>query len=123
MRGEVVGLNTLKLIKKNTSRIAFALGASDLLDALHRFYPLAATSPKLTPTPRGEEMSAGADLSHGNSTPANSPAVSTGTVNLQNPPAQKFMSMASSSAISQAPFSSPEAIIRFRANTESSPTG
>ena len=29
MRGEVVGLNTLKLIKKNTSGIAFALSASD----------------------------------------------------------------------------------------------
>jgi S1-C subfamily serine protease len=85
MRGEVVGLNTLKLIKKNTTGIAFALNACDLLDVLHRLYPLAATSPKLTPTPRGEEMSAGADLSHGNSTPANSPAVSTGTVNFAEP--------------------------------------
>ncbi len=35
MRGEVVGLNTLKLIKKNTTGIAFALSASDLLDVLH----------------------------------------------------------------------------------------
>jgi len=34
MRGEVVGLNTLKLIKKNTNGIAFALSASDLLDVL-----------------------------------------------------------------------------------------
>jgi S1-C subfamily serine protease len=42
MRGEVVGLNTLKLIKKNTNGIAFALSAGDLLDVLHRFYPLAA---------------------------------------------------------------------------------
>jgi len=42
MRGEVVGLNTLKLIKKNTTGIAFALSASDLLDVLHRFYPLTA---------------------------------------------------------------------------------
>jgi hypothetical protein len=38
-RGEVVGINTQKLVKKNVSGIGFALSATDLLDVLHRFYP------------------------------------------------------------------------------------
>jgi serine protease Do len=39
MRGEVVGMNTLKLVKKNTSGIGFALSGSDLLQVLSHFYP------------------------------------------------------------------------------------
>ncbi len=38
-RGEVIGINTQKLIKKNVTGIGFALSATDLLDVLHRFYP------------------------------------------------------------------------------------
>jgi serine protease Do len=38
-RGEVIGINTQKLIKKNVNGIGFALSATDLLDVLHRFYP------------------------------------------------------------------------------------
>jgi len=38
-RGEVIGVNTLKLIKKSVTGIGFALSASDVLDVLHRFYP------------------------------------------------------------------------------------
>jgi S1-C subfamily serine protease len=38
-RGEVIGINSQKLIKKNTNGIGFALSASNLLDVLHRFYP------------------------------------------------------------------------------------
>jgi serine protease Do len=38
-RGEVIGINTQKLIKKNTTGICFALSATDLLEVLHRFYP------------------------------------------------------------------------------------
>jgi serine protease Do len=38
-RGEVIGINTQKLIKKNVTGIGFALSASDLLNVLHRFYP------------------------------------------------------------------------------------
>ena len=38
-RGEVVGINTQKLIKKNVNGIGFALSSSDLLAVLHRFYP------------------------------------------------------------------------------------
>ncbi len=39
-RGEVIGLNTQKLIKKNVNGIGFALSSTDLLTVLHRFYPL-----------------------------------------------------------------------------------
>jgi serine protease Do len=38
-RGEVVGINSQKLIKKNVTGIGFALSASDLLAVLHHFYP------------------------------------------------------------------------------------
>jgi hypothetical protein len=38
-RGEVIGINTQKLIKKNVTGIGFALSASDLIEVLHRFYP------------------------------------------------------------------------------------
>ncbi|MBS1842642.1 MAG: trypsin-like peptidase domain-containing protein [Acidobacteria bacterium] len=39
MYGEAVGINTLKLVKKNTSGIGFALSATDLMTVLRRFYP------------------------------------------------------------------------------------
>lgn len=38
-RGEAIGLNTLKITKKNVTGIGFALSATDLLDVLQRFYP------------------------------------------------------------------------------------
>jgi len=38
-RGEVLGLNTLKVIRKNVTGIGFALSSSDLLAVLQRFYP------------------------------------------------------------------------------------
>ncbi len=38
-RGEVIGINTQKLIKKNVTGIGFSLSATDLLEVLHRFYP------------------------------------------------------------------------------------
>jgi S1-C subfamily serine protease len=38
-RGEVIGINTQKLIKKDVTGIGFALSSSDLLEVLHRFYP------------------------------------------------------------------------------------
>lgn len=40
-RGQVIGINTQKLIKKNVTGIGFALSATDLLNVLHRFYPSA----------------------------------------------------------------------------------
>ena len=46
-RGEVIGLNTLKLIKKNVNGIGFALSSADLLAVLRRFYP-AISAPVVT---------------------------------------------------------------------------
>lgn len=40
-RGEVIGINSQKLVKKNITGIGFALSATDLLEVLHRFYPTA----------------------------------------------------------------------------------
>lgn len=39
LAGEVVGISTQKLVKKNVNGIGFALSASDLLEVLQRFYP------------------------------------------------------------------------------------
>jgi S1-C subfamily serine protease len=44
MYGEVIGLNTLKVIRKNVTGIGFALSAGDLLTMLRRFYPASAIS-------------------------------------------------------------------------------
>src|SRR5258707_1912088 len=38
-RGQVIGINTLKLEKRNVSGIGFALSASDLLAVLLKYYP------------------------------------------------------------------------------------
>jgi S1-C subfamily serine protease len=43
-RGEVIGINTQKLIKKNVTGIGFALSSSDVLEVLQRFYPDVAMS-------------------------------------------------------------------------------
>jgi len=44
-RGQVIGINTLKLDKKNVSGIGFALSATDLLSVLLKYYP-EPTSPR-----------------------------------------------------------------------------
>ncbi|HYW67407.1 MAG TPA: trypsin-like peptidase domain-containing protein [Candidatus Dormibacteraeota bacterium] len=44
-RGEVIGLNTQKLIKKNVTGIGFALSSADLLAVLRRFYPALSVPP------------------------------------------------------------------------------
>lgn len=38
-RGEVIGINTEKLVKNGVSGIGFALSATDVLEVLRRFYP------------------------------------------------------------------------------------
>ncbi len=45
-RGEVIGINSQKLVKKNVIGISFALSATDLLEVLHRFYPPTSKSPE-----------------------------------------------------------------------------
>jgi len=52
-RGEVIGINTQKLIKKNVTGIGFALSATDLLEVLHRFYPMLA---QVTPAEKAREQ-------------------------------------------------------------------
>jgi serine protease Do len=47
--GEVIGINTQKLIKKNVTGIGFALSSTDLLAVLHRFYPNVALASRKAP--------------------------------------------------------------------------
>src|SRR5207302_94403 len=58
-RGQVIGINTLKLEKKNVSGIGFALSATDLLAVLLKYYPdpLSPSSKELLSSP---ESAAGA---------------------------------------------------------------
>ncbi len=66
-RGEVIGINTQKLIKKNVTGIGFALSATDLLEVLHHFYPnvsaVAVAAPKAIPsaTSAGPATSSGSE--------------------------------------------------------------
>src|SRR5258706_1626336 len=52
-RGQVIGINTLKLEKKNVSGIGFAISASDLLVVLLKYYPdpLSPSSKRLLSAP------------------------------------------------------------------------
>lgn len=52
LNGEVIGINTQRLLKKNVRGIALALSAGDLLEVLHRFYPLAVPKAEKMSTPR-----------------------------------------------------------------------
>jgi S1-C subfamily serine protease len=44
-RGEVIGINTLRLNKKDTAGVGFALSASDLIALLREYYPEAISNP------------------------------------------------------------------------------
>jgi len=57
-RGEVIGLSTLKLVKKNVTGIGFALSSNDLLAVLRRFYPGLAPSAITTSVDSPSETSA-----------------------------------------------------------------
>jgi S1-C subfamily serine protease len=87
LRGEVVGINTQKLVKKGVNGIGFALSSSDVLEVLHRFYPdVVASSPQSTTTPGKAafaEESSGSEPS-GVSSP--SPAEGAGTVIISSEP-------------------------------------
>jgi serine protease Do len=50
-RGDVIGINTQKLIKQNVSGIGFALSAGDLLEVLQRLYPPAISNQKARAAP------------------------------------------------------------------------
>jgi hypothetical protein len=76
-RGEVIGLNTQKLIKKNVTGIGFALSSADLLAVLHRFYPALSVPPATTAELSGHPS----DAQDSTSSPSSgAPAISESTV-------------------------------------------
>ncbi len=74
-RGEVIGINTQKLIKKNVTGIGFALSATDLIEVLHKFYP--------SSVPVVEKLSSPASPSE--SVSVSSPDVGEGTLLIPQP--------------------------------------
>ena len=92
-RGEVIGLNTQKLIKKNVNGIGFALSSSDLLAVLRRFYPAAAPARSVATTTAAESSSVGNAVAETNVVPASasfpvmaSSAEGSGTVTISSVP-------------------------------------
>jgi hypothetical protein len=61
-RGEVIGINSKKLIKKNVTGIGFALSASDLLEVLHRFYPAGSNPNESIAEVANAKLSSGASM-------------------------------------------------------------
>lgn len=52
--GEVVGINTAKIVRKDVQNIGFALSSTDLIEVLHRFYPaVSASNSPTNQTPEG----------------------------------------------------------------------
>jgi S1-C subfamily serine protease len=88
--GEVIGINTAKLIKKNVDGIGFALSASDLLEVLHRFYPNAVPLMEKTSTPAPSRLSPSENLDssgHGSLNASLSATVdAVGTVSISSDP-------------------------------------
>lgn len=79
LRGEVVGVNTSKLIKKSVQGIGFALSSSDVLQVLHRFYPdVVASKPQETPEQEQGKSVAEEDSGTVETSSAAPPAVSDG---------------------------------------------
>jgi S1-C subfamily serine protease len=74
-RGEVIGINTQKIIKSSITGIGFALSSSELLDVLHHFYPSALPLTEKLSTPV-------TDIEPGDVTPA---IDSYGTIILSKP--------------------------------------
>jgi len=56
-RGEVIGLNTSKIVRKDVTGISFALSSGDLLKVLRRFYPDLAAPNVVTTAARAAESS------------------------------------------------------------------
>lgn len=77
-RGEVIGLNTLKVIRKNVTGIGFALSAGDLLAVLRRFYPgLASPPPSTASTSTESNPAAEESIAETSTAPLNSTVVAT----------------------------------------------
>ena len=85
--GDVIGINTQKLIKKNVTGIGFALSATDLLEVLHRFYPNVALANRGT-TQAARQSVPGDNGESSEALKASSPAVAeaVGTVSVSSQP-------------------------------------
>ena len=87
----MIGINTLKLIKKNVTGIGFALSASDILEVLHRFYVVRAKQ-RTAPAPAAgppavAEISDAAQASNtSGSLPSPAAPDGTGTVTISSEP-------------------------------------
>jgi len=92
-RGEVIGINTLKLVKKNANGIGFALSASDLLDVLRRFYPnVAAARPSSTANPSQAALTEASNSSQSaNAAPPAPDGVGTVTISSEPDGAEIFV--------------------------------
>jgi serine protease Do len=90
MYGEVIGINTLKLVKKNTNGIGFALSASDLMGVLRRFYPEAQfasrNEPGVVPRENFAEVPAGAETQLTATLPQGAIPEATGTISITSDP-------------------------------------
>jgi serine protease Do len=91
-RGQVIGINTLKLEKKNVSGLGFALSASDLLAVLLKYYP----DPRL---PGGKQLLSSPESAAASKSAASDQAF--GTIELRSPRLLKYLSMASLRATSR----------------------
>jgi PEGA domain/Trypsin-like peptidase domain len=60
-RGEVIGLNTSKIVRKDVTGVSFALSAGDLLKILQRFYPELASKRALTTDSRSNPEQANSE--------------------------------------------------------------
>src|SRR5712692_502552 len=86
-RGEVIGINTQKLIKKNVTGIGLALSATDLLEVLHRFYPnVAFASHNTTQAARPPATAETSEPSESLKTSASSLPDAVGTVSVSSEP-------------------------------------
>src|SRR5712691_1809326 len=86
-RGEVIGINTQKLIKKNVTGIGFALSATDLLDVLRRFYPnVALASHSATQAARPQVLTDNGEPSEALKTSSPFIADAIGTVSVSSEP-------------------------------------
>ena len=74
--GEVVGINTLKLVKQGVNGIGFALSASDLIEVLQKFYPSSVPVAKRLSAPASQTESLGGP---------NTTAEAVGTVRINEP--------------------------------------
>lgn len=123
-RGEVIGINTQKLIKKNTTGIGFALSSSDLLEVLRRFYPHVAPASRRTATgasqPIATETSDSAQPSN-TSSPAVPEGVGTVTVSSDPDGAEIFVDnkfLGNAPATLKLPAGSHAIVLKFPGRTE-----